>query len=137
MQYPKRRRKKSERARLVKSCSIKWSYATKLPTEGRCGLCGSNNQVESHHIVKKGTRMHQGWFLLNNVVPLCWNCHYEGIHSLHFPTTEIYQEKIVEYLKRKGLDYETLFQQCRNGPRMDTEELRRILESLEDFISKF
>jgi hypothetical protein len=139
MQYPKRkRRKKSDRSRLIRSCSILWAKATKLPTGGRCALCGSNaRRVESHHIIRKGQSMHHGWFLMDNCIVLCYKCHYDGIHSTHFPTTQIYQEKILAWLKRKGIEYEELYNRCRRGPRMDTEELRRILKGLNDFIRNF
>ena len=136
MRFPKKK-KSTYRVALIKRCSILWAKITKLQTSGRCGLCGSGYQVESHHIVKKGRIMHRGWFLLDNCIPLCFGCHYDGIHSLHFPTTQLYQEKIIAYLKEKGITYDALYQRCRNGPRMDVEELERVLEGLKDFPSEF
>lgn len=129
MIFPKKKQKsKTNRATVIKRCSILWSKKVKAVTNGRCAVCGSTSGVQSHHIVRKSTRMHRGWFDLDNGIPLCFQCHYSGIHSLHFPTTKIFQYKIEQYIKRKGITYDALYQKCQG--RVDVAYLEEVAFSL-------
>lgn len=121
MKYPKkkwkngRRKSKYSYKSTKKRLTISWSREVKATTGGLCALCGSDYKVQSHHIIKKGISYHSGWFLLINGIPLCWNCHHDGIHSMHFPTQQEYHKKIEAYLKRKGLTYEKLYNLCKGS----------------------
>lgn len=124
MKFPKKnwhpqRRKYNSYSNLVRKCLILWSKAIKINGNNRCGLCGSDILVESHHIVRKSTRIHYGWFLIENGIVLCYRCHYDGIHSIHFPTVQDYQTKINDYLARKSMTYEELYEKCNSIEKID------------------
>lgn len=115
LKFPKKPRPKKSHTKKLKDKALRlWSKAIKIPYDGKCALCRGLYRVQSHHIVKRGVKVHSGWFLLDNGVPLCHKCHYLGIHSIHYPTTQIYHKKICDWLKRtKDLDYEVLYISCR------------------------
>ena len=135
MKYPKKKwkkRKYKNKKYLIKKCLTLWSKAVKL--DGVCALCGSKQFVESHHIVRKSTRMHIGWFMLENGIPLCYKCHYNGIHSIHFPTTKEYQYRIDKYLERKSLSYEKIYNECNGLQNINIGILEKCIENIQKYI---
>ena len=50
-------------------------------TDGKCGLCGNyNKHLEIHHLITKGSG---GSDLVDNLIPLCSNCHTQNAKSAH------------------------------------------------------
>ena len=101
--------------KIPKSELSKWSRDVKTSTNGRCALCGSSNGAESHHIIRRGTIPHKGWLLVDNGIPLCFKCHYDGIHSMSIKVQKIFKVRIEQWLSRKGLSYSILEAMCKTG----------------------
>jgi hypothetical protein len=96
---------------MISYCLGKWRDIIRFG--GECELCGRDDiRLNGHHIIKRGWRLLAGWFLLENGICVCWKCH-QNIHSQHNPTEQLYHQKILEYLEKKGINYELLYLQCR------------------------
>ena len=91
--------------KITKAQLSRWSRDVKAITDGLCALCGSSNRVESHHIVRRGTIPHTGWLMVENGIPLCFRCHYDGIHSMNFKRQKLFKKKIEAWLNRMDLSY--------------------------------
>jgi len=133
MKYPKqkwldKKSNKPNRKKLIQKTSVLWSRIIK--THGRCAICSSISSVDAHHIVRKGKAIHPGWFLLENGIPLCVDCHRDGIHSMHYPTTRVFQKKINTWLNKKDLTYEVLYSMCHTTQRMDIFTIQDIYSAL-------
>ena len=101
--------------KITKAQLKKWSQDVKATTDGLCALCGSSNRVESHHIVRRGTIPHAGWLMVENGIPLCFKCHYDGIHSMSFEVQQLFKGKIQIWLYRRGLSYKKLEEMIKTG----------------------
>lgn len=126
MKFPKKyRRKKISKSYLLNM----WSQIVRSETDNSCALCPSKYRVQAHHIIKRGVYVHQGWFLPENGIPLCFKHHYGGIHDPYFPRVKETQEKINAYLEKKGINYDVLYVKCKNR-KVDLELVAIYLKEL-------
>jgi hypothetical protein len=87
---------------------LKWSTAVKKAAGGMCERCG-RGPVEAHHIFRRGTRPTGGWFLMENGIALCVDCHYGYAHSTSLKKIEEFDTWVKGFLKtRRGIEYDDL-----------------------------
>jgi len=86
---------KSPRAKLVKLLDSVWSKAIRKKY-GRCVVCGSKDNLHSHHcIVRKAQSQGVRWLEFNGV-PLCCGCHLYKYHGQQ--ADKEWHEKFIEIL---------------------------------------
>ena len=66
----------------------------------RCRHCGDSNGLHPHHVIYKS---HGGADALNNLITLCWKCHY-GHHNgkLDIQVTTMLESDLIVRFTRKG-----------------------------------
>lgn len=131
LKYPKRKwGKKPQKKGSSKSYVLKlWADYIKKRDGGVCQLCLGIDRVQAHHICKRGTYINNGWFLVDNGISLCHVHHYSGIHDTYFPRVKETQEKINNWLKKKGISYDSLYVQCKSR-NVDLELAKIMLKHL-------
>lgn len=128
MKYPKKGKQKSNRKTLIRYCLKTWADIVKVG--GKCELCGVTHlQLHAHHIVKRGWAFCMGWFLELNGICLCYKCH-QKVHSTNFNEQVIYHNKIIEWLKEKGVDYEVLHLKCKSRKNIDLSLIKIALKAV-------
>lgn len=111
---------------IKKRCLREWSKAIHRRDKG-CQMCGRAGRTEAHHIIRRGTALHWGWFDMRNGVGICHHCHKGDPRELG-----AFEDR---WLAEHDLDYDTLRQECFAGLPLkwkyeDYEEKIKYLKSL-------
>lgn len=130
MKYPKKKWGKPQKKGLSSKYVLAlWSKVIKKRDGNKCVLCGSVHKIQAHHILKRGTYICLGWFLLENGATLCHTHHYLGAHDPYFPRQQEVQNQIVKWLKKKGIIYDSLYIKCKQRG-VDLELSKILLKQL-------
>lgn len=107
MKFPKQCRTGHKRKKLKEALKL-WSQCIKIRDQNRCVICGSTNNVESHHVLTRGHRPNITWLMLGNGASLCFGHHYEGAHSSSNKQQKNFRDEINAILKNKGFSLDVL-----------------------------
>ena len=111
-------------------------------TQGRCSICGSEENVKPHYFVPDWTRIVGDD--LDNIIPLCENC--EARRELNFIEVgrlkylpDVHIEQLMRYYKTisKYLHkYVRLYGEYRTNGKLDVSKALLTLDSYEQFINE-
>lgn len=73
-----------------------------------CEVCGAQAHGEPHHIKTKGSGGHD---IRENLIQLCWSCHYEKVPAAQLPKDRLFE--IVA--RRMGLSLEEVQRRVKSG----------------------
>jgi len=125
----KRRSKLTERKKWKRKCLEAWSrYIRRNGVCEKCGRC--DGKLDAHHIIPRRTAIHPGWFMYDNGVALCFNCHRNGAHSLDFDEQVDFHSWVRQHLQDKGLDYDRLKMICRSKGKMTVDHMKALHEQM-------
>ena len=88
----KKLKRKDNRKKLILQADKLWATIIK-ERDGKCIYCGSDINLNAHHIFTKGRHGNLRWNI-DNGVTLCAKCHTFGVHVNPAP----YMLKIIEHV---------------------------------------
>lgn len=79
-----------------------WSQRVKERDNFRCQLCGRTSNLNSHHILRKQSRLMR--YSLLNGITLCAGCHKWGVHSPDLDVAQMHLSRLVAKIGHERLE---------------------------------
>ena len=94
----KKLKRKDNRKKLILQADKLWATIIK-ERDGKCIYCGSDINLNAHHIFTKGRHGNLRWNI-DNGITLCAKCHTFGVHINPAP----YMLKIIEHVGQETMN---------------------------------